>query len=462
MKKIILLASSLFFCANYLNAQITILDETVQERIVSKPRAFDSLSNISYQRNPVQYRQYIGYKLYCLPVSNKYSSSSPLQLKEFKYKTPREIIIPHPPYEKTDDGKLFVYLATTKREEQTGKIPDAEVSRLKGESLKQYRQKEAEYEKQFIISTDIYKSDVFESASGMPRNAIMNFAKNNIYTPYDSIQNTYFTVLNIEIADNIEAKKGLFSKLEEFDGRCDELSVLRFTLKNERNGEELYWVIECRDLKWSCMFLVPYFEKMQKTYKGKNVVPTKKYEQLADINTGEPVNINPGEVWSCYDVTFVNTKKQQFIQPYCILEKNGARVMIKFQDFTEKCRGMFSEEDHLFLPTFILEQEYNEIVAEKQRAAEERQRIADERQRHEELALQERNKQIMQKYGNKYGKLICEGKVCLNMTKEMCKEAWGEPLYVNSLMVKGLVHEQWVYWGSYLYFDNNTLTGIQN
>ena len=123
---------------------------------------------------------------------------------------------------------------------------------------------------------------------------------------------------------------------------------------------------------------------------------------------------------------------------------------------------MFSEEDHLFLPTFILEQEYNEIVAEKQRAAEERQRIAEERQRHEELALQERNKQIMQKYGNKYGKLICEGKVCLNMTKEMCKEAWGEPLYVNSLMVKGLVHEQWVYWGSYLYFDNNTLTGIQN
>ena len=57
-----------FFCAN---AQITILDEDVQERIVSKPKAFDSLSNLTYQKDPVQYKQYIGYKLYCLPISRK-------------------------------------------------------------------------------------------------------------------------------------------------------------------------------------------------------------------------------------------------------------------------------------------------------------------------------------------------------------------------------------------------------
>lgn len=462
MKKIFLLCTLLIY-TNMIFAQITILDEDVQERIVSKPRVFDSLSNISLQKDPIQYKQYIGYKLYCLPVSNKYSSSKPIQLKDFKYKTPREIILPHPPYEKTDEGKLFVYLATTKREDQTGRIPDADLSKLKGECLKQYREKEAAYEKRYITTTDIYKSEVFGAASDLPRNDIKNFAKNNIYTPFDSIQNTYFIVLNIEIAENIDAKKGIFSKLEEFDGRCDELSVLRFTLKNEKNGDELYWVIECRNMKWSCMFLVPYFEKMQKTYKGQNVVPTKKIEQLADINTGELVNIQSGDIWRCYDVTFVNTIKQQFVQPYLLLEKDGSRVMIKFQDFTEKCRSIFTEEDHLFLPTFILEKEYDEIIAEKQRAEEERQRIAEEKQRQEELARIERNKQIMQKYGNKYGKLICDGKVCLNMTKEMCVEAWGEPLYVNSTIVRGLVHEQWVYgWQTYLYFDNNILTAIQN
>ena len=61
------------------------------------------------------------------------------------------------------------------------------------------------------------------------------------------------------------------------------------------------------------------------------------------------------------------------------------------------------------------------------------------------------------------GGLICEGTVCLKMTKEMCVDAWGEPLYINSTIVNGLVHEQWVYgWHTYLYFDNNVLTGIQN
>ena len=456
----------LIFGAYNINAQITILEEDVQEKIVSKPRVFDSISNITYQKDPIQYKQYIGYKLYCLPVSNKYSSSSLLQKKEFKYKTPREIVLPHPSYEKTDVGKLFVYLATTKREEQTGRIPDADVSKLKGESLKQYREKEAEYEKQFIASTDIYKPNVFGSASDLPRNDIKNFAKNNIYTPYDSIQNTYFTVLNIELADGgIAAKKGQFSALEEFDGNCDGLSVLRFTLKNEKNGDELYWVLECRNLKSSCMFLVPYFEKMQKTYKGRPVVSTKQIEKLADINTGEMVNIQPGEVWQCYDVTFVNTKKHQFIQPFFLLEKNGAKVMISFDDFTVKYEGILTraENGYTYYPQFILEQDYNEIIAQRQRTAEERQRLAEERQRQEELAQQEHNKQIIQKYGNKYGKLICEGKVCLNMTKEMCLEAWGEPLYINSTIVKGLTHEQWVYgWHNYLYFDNNVLTAIQN
>ena len=65
---LILLASGV--CG--VNAQITILDEDIQEKIVSKPQVFDSLSNIAYQKDPVQYNQYIGYKLFSLPISSKY------------------------------------------------------------------------------------------------------------------------------------------------------------------------------------------------------------------------------------------------------------------------------------------------------------------------------------------------------------------------------------------------------
>ena len=201
---------------------------------------------------------------------------------------------------------------------------------------------------------------------------------------------------------------------------------------------------------------------MQNLYKGQHVVPTTNLDNLVDINSGDPINIKSKEVWQCYNVTFVHSKDNILVQPYFLLNKDDIKVKIPFKDFTEKCNGIFTAEDRIFRSRFLLESEYDSIIAEKKRSAEEKQRIEEERLRIEEQARLERNKQIIKKYGNKYGKLICEGKVCLNMTKDMCIEAWGEPCYINSTIVKRLVHEQWVYWGSYLYFDNGVLTGIQN
>lgn len=430
MKKL-LLSCILCFCASILYSQITIMDDDIQERIVSKPRAFDSLANITYQKDQVQYKKYIGYKLYCLPISNKNKNAKTDFLvmnnpwDQFKYKSPREFIIPH-------------------------------------KSVAPWN------EKNFKISIDTYNANY----SCPPADYPPKHPENCIYTPYESIQNTYFTILDIEIAESIlDAKKGRFSALEEWDNnKYSSTTILRFTLKNETSGEELYWITRnepestfIRDLHCPFMFLVPYFEKMQKTYKGQKVVSTIELNNLADISTGETVSIKPCEVWQCYDVTFVNLKDNEFIQPYFFLEKNGSKVIVSFRDFTKECDGVFTEKDHIYRPTFMLEQDFNEIVAERKRAIEDQQRLEEERQRMEELACQERNKQIMQKYGQKYGSLICEGKVCLNMTKEMCIEAWGEPIYVNSTIVKGLVAEQWVYgWRTYLYFDNNVLTAIQN
>jgi hypothetical protein len=411
------------------------MDEDVQEKIVSKPRAFDSLSNITYQKDPVQYKQYIGYKLYCLPISNKYkreTSSYVDHIKEFRYKSPRKFVKPHKPFAQTNDARAFIPFPL------------------------QYKKQKEIYEKKFIVSTDIYNATTDDTTN------TLNHYTYGIFTPYESIQNTYFTILNIEISYLSDSD---YTTIEKWENPRNKKSILRFTLKNETTEEELYWIIENSDFAFrnTVLFLVPYFEKMQKTYKDQNVVSTKILENLADINTGEPVNIQPREVWRCYNVTFVNSKDHILVQPYFFLEKDGAKVMIRFEDFTEKCRGIFTEEDQLFLPTFILEQQYNDIIAEKQRTAEEKQRLEEERQRQEELARLEHNKLIMQKYGNKYGKLICDGKVCLNMTKEMCIEAWGEPLYVNSTIVSGMVHEQWVYgWHNYLYFDNGTLKAIQN
>jgi hypothetical protein len=53
----------------------------------------------------------------------------------------------------------------------------------------------------------------------------------------------------------------------------------------------------------------------------------------------------------------------------------------------------------------------------------------------------------------------------IGMTAKQVREKtnWGVPNSVNTTMVSGHVHEQWVYdENQYLYFDNGRLTSIQN
>lgn len=388
------------FCISSLNAQITIMDNVINEKIVTKPEPFDSLSNVMMQKDPIQYKKYIGYKLYSLPLSNKFECEDKdcnYYALDFRYKsgTVKKIRIPISPYRVTTD----VYNATF--------------------SAKAHRE-------------------------------------NGLYTPYESIQNTYFTILDVEISGPFE--EGVFSSLEDWNNKGDfspDFWVLRFTLKNETSGEDLYWIINGMDLSKTTLFLVPYFEKMQKLYKGKNVVSMTNLNKLVEITSGEEIAIKSEEVWKCYDVTFVNLKDAKWVKPYLFLEKDGKKVKVEFSDFTKK--------NYDGQQTFVLESDYNEMIAQKQRAADERRKIEEEKKRLEEIARQERNRNIMQKFGNEMGTLICEGKVCLQMNKEMCQAAWGEPISINSTIIEGKVFEQWVYgWKTYLYFENDILKTIQN
>lgn len=324
MKKLLLICV-ICLSANILNAQITIIDDDVKEKVVSKPKAFDSLSNITYQRDPVQYKKYIGYKLYCLPVSKKYKCKymdCAIRWQEFRYKTPREYVLPHKPFEQTDAAKVF----------------DNSMN-LRVGGIVRYKENKEKYEKKFIVHTDIYNAVPKDSMfSDMYASFFQDYAENKMYTPYESIQNTYFTILNIEVASGIDANKGHFSALEDWDNEYNNVPYLRFTLKNESTGEELYWIHRA-DMGYYRMFLVPYFEKLQKTYKGQKVVATAEFEKIADINTGEPVNIHQGEIWQCYEVAFVHLTDEHHVHPCFFLEKDGAKVMIKLDKFTEKKPG---------------------------------------------------------------------------------------------------------------------------
>lgn len=76
--------------------------------------------------------------------------------------------------------------------------------------------------------------------------------------------------------------------------------------------------------------------------------------------------------------------------------------------------------------------------------------------------LAKRKADLTKRFGAENTKLILEGKVKLGMTKEMCRESWGNPYDINRSVGSWGTHEQWVYGDSYLYFEGNTLTSIQN
>lgn len=96
--------------------------------------------------------------------------------------------------------------------------------------------------------------------------------------------------------------------------------------------------------------------------------------------------------------------------------------------------------------------EYNVQLAEKKAALAEKKAAEEQRQ-----------KNMVAKFGKEMGNLIINRKVKLGMTKEMCREAWGAPDDINRTIGSWGTHEQWVYsGGNYLYFENGKLTSIQD
>lgn len=73
-----------------------------------------------------------------------------------------------------------------------------------------------------------------------------------------------------------------------------------------------------------------------------------------------------------------------------------------------------------------------------------------------------RKAELTKKFGAANAKLIMDGYVRTGMTKKMCEESWGLPDKINKSIGSWGTHEQWVYGSSYLYFEGNRLTSIQN
>jgi len=97
------------------------------------------------------------------------------------------------------------------------------------------------------------------------------------------------------------------------------------------------------------------------------------------------------------------------------------------------------------------ELEYSKKLAIKEKEAE---KVKKERLIYE-------NK-IISQYGNETGRKLLDGYYWIGMTEKMARISLGEPNRINKTVGSWGVHEQWIYYELYLYFENGNLKSYQN
>lgn len=168
---------------------------------------------------------------------------------------------------------------------------------------------------------------------------------------------------------------------------------------------------------------------------------------IKQVGSNKPMKEVPSKsVWICVDVLpwlQIGDRILYFANPVIILqnEKYGKGYCFQHVEWPKE------KEEPVFGYRMIDKQEYDAKIKAEQKAK------------------QERIAKLTAKYGKYYAKLIVEEKVVRGMTKEMCRESWGEPDDINVSIGSWGRHEQWVYgkiYSSYLYFENGKLTTIQD
>ena len=184
-----------------------------------------------------------------------------------------------------------------------------------------------------------------------------------------------------------------------------------------------------------------------------------------------------------YDLQIINNLKLKFEGKEIYLKPNNHYIHKGYYLFKEIAPS-YSNDDGIYYKYFAQLEDMSShdiyeypitndleeyvIFAEEQRKVEEEEaRIQAQKEAEFQAMLEKEEREhkasLIRKYGKKNALLILDNKVQIGFTKQMCIEAWGEPYDINRTITSWGVHEQWVYGiGSYLYFEDNILTAIQD
>lgn len=390
---------------NLVHSQVTVTEiEKIEEKIVLKPAAYDSINNWNRHEKVSDYKQYIGLQIY---LPSKFDRPDP---KNPSHCANNFLFSLKP----NDSLKTFVYKPFTY-------------------NFSEYR---GNYEPPLM--------------------------KTIVCSDANEINNTYFTILDVIYGEKL---KSYLRSLGSIDFGCDQNGSLRYTymflLKNDKTGDLLcspgnnfYGNTHANDF-----ILVPYFVKQKSLYQGvdfifdeNNMYTMSDYRQIEkyEDNSGyerereKEVIINPKSKWRCSDVTLL---KPSYKLHYILNNDKGEQIALT------NLRGFIDAKSYT-------KREADKKLQQQQLAAKNKQEELLTKEK-EKRTFEKRRNECVSKFGQKIGELIAQGKVRINMTKEMCKDSWGTPFSSDKTVTESAVYEDWYYWYGYrLHFVNGLLKRI--
>lgn len=279
---------------------------------------------------------------------------------------------------------------------------------------------------------------------------------------------------NEDITNEILGRKSPFEKgayyrvdgiLPDDVGSGNYHRMLLTNIKTGAKAEEGDIFADKYNFKW---VVVGHYEKMKTLYINKEFVYVgmdnifinhswEKANGLINLETDTVTrNIQKESVWTCVGVQVKPRKKGKNMEDDMTTDRRSPIVLVfdnptygKHYCYLESSEGkpyqtLLEEALPYVCGRFQVKSYYDNVKAIT--AAQKAKRKAE----------------LIKKFGATNANLILEGKVRIGMTKAMCEESWGYPDDINKTIGSWGTHEQWVYGNSYLYFEGNKLTAIQN
>lgn len=149
-------------------------------------------------------------------------------------------------------------------------------------------------------------------------------------------------------------------------------------------------------------------------------------------------------------------KKPSNLSPEITKIDNG--TILELLDFNDMFFKVYYANKIGYIWQFYLEQDPS---IEHFKTAKQKENDIKKIKLRETLSAQKKE-EILKKYGKYWGEIIAENKVKIGMTTEMVIASWGKPTDINRSIGSWGKHEQWIYNGSYLYFEDGVLTAWQD